>query len=75
MVELKGYFSEEVLDEMLFDGTIGRMEYIFHHSEAMKNEFLDYCKQNSLPVDDESAEKFFDHRLKKEEQAHTPGLD
>ena len=29
MVDLKGYYNKEVLDALLSDGTIGRMEYIF----------------------------------------------
>ena len=34
MVDLKGYYNKNVLDALLSDGTIGRMEYIFHHSDA-----------------------------------------
>ena len=64
MVDLKGYYNKDVLDALLSDGTIGRMEYIFHHSEAMKHEYMEYCRKAGLPLDDDSAEEFFRRQRK-----------
>lgn len=64
MVDLKGYYNKNVLDALLSDGTIGRMEYIFHHSEAMKYKYMEYCRKAGLPLDDDSAEEFFRRQRK-----------
>ena len=75
MTELKGFYNEEVLDGMLYDGRIGKTEYIFHHSEEMKEAFMEFCRIKGLDIDDDTADIFFQDRLKKEETAHTPDLD
>lgn len=75
MAELKGYYNQEVLDEILHDDRIGRLEYIYHHSDQMKEDFSRFCTENRLDQDDASAEKFFDARLEKEEKSHTEYLD
>lgn len=75
MAELKGYYNQEVLDEMLHENRIGRLEYIYHHSEQMKEDYSQFCREGRLDQDEASAEKFFDARLEREEKSHTEYLD
>lgn len=68
MVELKGYYNEEYLHRLLYDGKISRLEYIYHHSEERKMIFLDYCHEHGLPITEVSAEQFMQHELEEEER-------
>lgn len=72
---LNGFYNEETLEQLLYEGKITRLEYIYHHSQEMKDEFSDFCRQNNLEENDESAEKFWDNLLQMEEEAHINGLD
>ena len=74
-MDLEGFYSEEYLDELVYEGKITRLEYIYHHSQEMIDEFKDYCSQNGLKEDETAANKFMDWQLQMEEQAHTDGLD
>ena len=75
MADLEGFYNEEVLDQLLYDGTISRLEYIYHHSPEMIGEYKKFCQENKLPEDEDSANKFQDWLLKAEENAHTDNLD
>lgn len=68
MVELKGYYNEEYLHRLLYDGKISRLEYIYHHSEERKMIFLDYCHEHGLPITEVSAEQFMQYELEEEER-------
>ena len=74
-MDLEGFYSEEYLDELVYEGKITRLEYIYHHSQEMIDEFKDYCSQNGLKEDETAANKFMDWQLEQEEKAHTDGLD
>ena len=43
MIELKGFYNEETLQELLYKGNITHLEYIYHHSQ----EKIDAYKKNS----------------------------
>lgn len=74
-MKLEGFYNEETLEQLLFDENITRLEYIYHHSQEMIDEYKEFCKQNGLEENEESANKFQDWQLQKEEDAHTDGLD
>ena len=75
MANLKGFYNEEVLEELLFDSKITRLEFIYHHSQERIDDFKAYCQKRGLQEDEASAESFSDCLLKKEETAHTDMLD
>lgn len=68
MIALEGYYNEEYLHRLLYDGQISRLEYIYHHSEDRKTAFLDYCHEHGLPVTEASAEQFMQYELEEEER-------
>ena len=74
-MNLEGFYNEEYLDPLVYEGKITRLEYIYHHSQEMIDEFKDYCSQNGLKEDETAANKFMDWLLEQEEKAHTDGLD
>ena len=59
-VKLEGFYSEDVLDGLLDEGKISHLEYIYHHSEELKNDFAKYCSEGDNPVEqnEESAGAF-----------------
>ncbi len=71
MKELNGYYGEETLQKLLFDGEIDHLSYVFHHSEEKKMAFLDYCSKNGLQEDDAAAQQFLKAELQEEEDNHT----
>lgn len=75
MIELKGFFNEETLQELLFKGNITRLEYIYHHSQKKIDAYKAYCQKRNLLEDEASAVAFSDYLLKGEEAAHTDLLD
>ena len=74
-MELQGYYNEAVLGEMLAKGDISRLEYIYHHSEEMKDDYADFCKQKDLQQTEESAGQFMEYLQQQEQQSHTDLLD
>ena len=67
MINLEGFYSEEYLHRLLYEGEISRLEYIYHHSEERKQAFLNYCVEHKLPVTETSAEQFMQYELEQEE--------
>lgn len=75
MMDLEGFYSEEYLDELVYEEKITRVDYIRHHSQEMIDNFRKFCKENNLQEDEAAANKFMDWLLEQEEKAHTDGLD
>ncbi len=75
MIELKGFYKQETLEELLFKGNISHLEYIYHHSQEMKDSFKIFCSQNKVEENENSAQLYFEYRLKEEENSHTDMLD
>ena len=71
MKNLEGFHDEEELQQLLFDGEINHLSYVFHHSEEKKMAFLDYCNKNGLQEDDAAAQQFLKAELQEEEDNHT----
>lgn len=59
-IKLEGFYNEDVLDELLEEGKISNLDYIYHHSEEMKAEYSKYCSEGDNPVEqtEESAGAF-----------------
>ena len=75
MITLKGFYNEQTLDEMLFKGQISRLEYIYHHSQEMIDDFKQYCQKKRLQENEETANSYTAYCLKREEKAHIEELD
>ena len=75
MIKLNGYYNEETLDELLYKGEITRLDYLYHHSEEKKQQFEEYCRKNDLPLNEDTALKFFQLEIKQEDRDHTDNLD
>lgn len=75
MLELKGFYKEQTLQELLYKGNINKLEYIYHHSQKLIDIFKSYCQNNHLQEDDMSADSFMNNLLKQEEISHTDMLD
>ena len=48
---LKGFYNEDILDDLLFEGKICRLEYIYHHSQERIDDYKQYCQRRGLPED------------------------
>ena len=68
MRALEGYYNEQYLHRLLYDGEISRLEYIYHHSEERKMAFLNYCRDHKMAVTEASAEQFMQYELQQEEK-------
>ena len=75
MIELKGFYDVNVLQELLYNEKITWMEYIYHHSQEKIDAFNEFCREKGLQENEESASAFCDYELKCEEKAHTDSLD
>lgn len=75
MIELKGFYNEETLQELLYKGNITHLEYIYHHSQEKIDAYKAYCQKRNLQEDESSAVAFCDYLVKSEESAHTDLLD
>lgn len=75
MVELKGFYNEDVLEELLYNEEITRLEAVYHHSQERINDFKAYCQKRGLQEDEAAAEQYGDFILKRQENAHTELLD
>ena len=75
MPELQGFYNEDVLEELLYNGEITTLEFVYHHSQEKIDAYKEYCQKNNLQEDESSAAAFCEHLLKSEEAAHTDLLD
>lgn len=76
MKELKGFFPEDDLQQMLFNDEIKKHDYFLHHSQEMKDRYEKYCQSKNLDPNTESAaDRFCNYILKREEKEHTEMLD
>ena len=56
--KLEGFYNEDVLDELLEEGKITNLDYIYHHSEEMKSNYAEYCSEDKLEQNEETAGAF-----------------
>lgn len=75
MTKLQGFYNEDVLEELLYNGEITRLEFIYHHSQERKDDFKSYCQKRGMQENEAAAEAFCKYLLKREENAHVDNLD
>lgn len=75
MAKLEGFYNENVLEELLYNEKISRLEFIYHHSQERIDDFKAYCQKRGLQEDEAAAEQYSDFILKRQENAHTELLD
>lgn len=68
-MELQGFYNEETLNELLDNKQISTMEYIYHHSPEMKEDFVDFCHDSALEINESAAQKYMEYRLTLENTA------
>ena len=61
---------EELLQKQLHDGKITWLEFIQKRMEHRLTDFQQYCKDNGLPENEQTAQQFWDWLQAQEEQAH-----
>ena len=59
---------EELLQQQLYEGKISWLEYIEQSEHS--NEFRQYCQDNGLAADNQTAQQFWDWMQEQEKQAH-----
>ena len=52
------YYPEEVLIEKMERGEFGWLDFVNHFSPEWQEEYTQYCKEQTLEVNNESAAKF-----------------
>ena len=67
------YYPEEVLIEKIESGEYNWLDYINHHSDEWQKEYADFCQENSMCVDNSSAEAFIKYKEDQLEQAMMTG--
>ena len=65
--------DEELLQQQLYEGKISWLEYM--QQSEYSEEFRQYCQDNELPEDNQTAQQFRDWQLKEQEQSHIDGLE
>ena len=75
MTDLKGFYNEDVLEELLFKNEISHLEFIYHHSQERIDDFKSYCTEKGIQEDERAAEAYESFRIKCEENSHVENLD
>lgn len=60
--------KEELLQQQLYEGKISWLEYMQQSEHG--EEFRQYCQDNALPENEQTAQQFHDWILKQEERDH-----
>mgnify|MGYP006872993830 CR=1 FL=1 len=75
MTNLQGFYNEDVLEELLYNGDISRLEFVYHHSQERRDDFKAYCHKRGIHETEDAAEAYCSYLLKREENAHVEYLD
>lgn len=75
MVKLEGFYNDDTLKPMLHNSEITTLDYVYHQSEQLKEQYIDYCKKRGLQQDEKSAQTFMEWSLDHEEAEHTDYID
>lgn len=70
MAELKGFYNEAVLHDLLDKAEIGHLDYVMHLDEGTRHRYKQYCGDNGLEPGEQSAEQFFQLLVEQENQDH-----
>ena len=55
------YYPEDDLVQKLQSGEYGWIDYVNHHSPEWQERYTQYCTENQLTINEESAEQFVDY--------------
>lgn len=58
-MELKGYWSDETLDEWLEQGKITKFDFCTHLTPYDTEKFKEFCEKNGLGFNEEGAEAYY----------------
>ena len=67
------YYSEDILVAKVQSGEFTMVDYINHHSPEWKEEYIAYCRKNSIGMDEDSAMAFLDFEEEQMEEAMAKG--
>ena len=67
------YYPEEVLIQKMERGEFGWLDYVNHFSPEWQEEYTQYCKEQTLEVNNESAAKFVRFKNEHREAAMESG--
>ena len=67
------YYSEDILVAKVQSGEFTMVDYINHHSPEWKEEYIAYCRKNSIGMDEDSAMAFLDFKEEQMEEATAKG--
>ena len=70
MVELKGFYNEAVLHDLLDKAEIGHLDYVMHLDENTRDRYKQYCSDHGLELNEQSAEQFFQLLVEQENREH-----
>ena len=68
MAQVK-YYPEDELVQKFQDGEFGWIDYVNHHSPEWQEQYTQFCKENDLTINEESAEQFVEHMTQLMEQS------
>ena len=68
--ELKGFYGEQKLAEMVYKGEITRLQYVWHNTEQMRLDFINFCSRKGLEKNEAAAMLFMESLLTEEEELH-----
>ena len=75
MVKLEGFYNDDTLKPMPHNGEITTLDHVYHQSEQIKQQYIEYCQKRGLQQDEKSAQTFMEWSLNQEEKAHSEYLD
>lgn len=67
------YYDESDLVMKLQSGEFGWLDYVNHHSPQWQEEYHSFCKDNTYPINEHSAELFVDWKGNQLEKALKEG--
>lgn len=73
MEKAKEFYDEEYRIEKMRRGEWGWLEYVNYHSEEWQEEYIRYCQDNGLTVNNESAAEFVNFKGEQLETAMERG--
>lgn len=69
-MELNGYYSEVTLNNLLYEGKIGSLEFVTHLDKETELAFNIFCKNRGLDRDEKAAESFLKEQRAREKEDH-----
>ena len=63
------YYPEDVLIQKFQNGEYGWIDYVNHHSPEWQEQYTQFCQENDLIINEESAEQFVEYMTKLMEES------